>query len=157
MQNWGWGAAGMFQSKICIINHKMLLFCIVGLHLCLGQAQPKLLPGNPLIRTDRISIHWHRGISLSYTRTFCIQASNAIHFFSSLLGKPSKKITVESVSMLIPRWGTVDNKEEEGSFDIKEEDGSVDIKEEEGSFDIKEECVEEKDPLLTTSHSTKGK
>ena len=95
----------MFQSKICIINHKMLLFCIVGLHLCLGQAQPKLLPGNPLIRTDRISIHWHRGISLSYTRTFCIQASNAIHFFSSLLGKPSKKITVESVSMLIPRWG----------------------------------------------------
>ena len=48
--------------------------------------------------------------------------------------------------------------EEDGSVDIKEEDGSVDIKEEDGSVDIKEECVEEEDPLMsTTPQSTKGK
>ena len=40
---------------------------------------------------------------------------------------------------------------------VGEEDCSVDIKKEDGSFYIKEECVEEKDPLLTTSQSTKGK
>ena len=39
---------------------------------------------------------------------------------------------------------------------IKEEDGSVDIKEEDGSVDIKE-CVEEEDPLSTTSQSTQGR
>ena len=53
--------------------------------------------------------------------------------------------------------GTVDIKEDDVSVDIKEKDGSVDIKEEEGSFDIKEESLEEKDPLSTTSQSTKGK
>ena len=37
---------------------------------------------------------------------------------------------------------------------VEEEDGSVDIKEEYGIVDIKEECVEEKDPLSTTSQST---
>ena len=37
---------------------------------------------------------------------------------------------------------------------VEEEDGSVDIKEEDDSVDIKEECVEEKDPLSTTSQST---
>ena len=40
---------------------------------------------------------------------------------------------------------------------VEEEDGSMDIKEEDGSVDIKEECVEEKDPLSTTSQSTLGK
>ena len=40
---------------------------------------------------------------------------------------------------------------------VREEDGSVDIKEEDGSVDIKEECVEEKDPLSTTSQGTLGK
>ena len=44
-----------------------------------------------------------------------------------------------------------------GSVDIKEEDGSLDIKEEDGSMDIKEECVDEKDPLSTTSQSINGK
>jgi hypothetical protein len=39
---------------------------------------------------------------------------------------------------------------------VVEEDGSVDIKEEDGSVDIKEECVEEKDPLSTTSQSTQS-
>ena len=47
--------------------------------------------------------------------------------------------------------------EEDCSVDIKEEYGSVDIKEEYGSVDIKEESVKEKEPLSTTSHSTKGK
>ena len=47
--------------------------------------------------------------------------------------------------------------EEDGSVDIKEEEGSVNIKEKDGSVDIKEECVEEEDPLSTTSQSTKGK
>ena len=41
----------------------MLLFCIEGLHLCLGQAEQKILRGNPLITFAKISIHWHRGIS----------------------------------------------------------------------------------------------
>ena len=44
-----------------------------------------------------------------------------------------------------------------GSVDIKEEDGSLDIKEEDGSMDIKVECVDEKDPLSTTSQSINGK
>ena len=35
---------------------------------------------------------------------------------------------------------------------VGEEDISLDIKEEDGSVDIKEECVEEKDPLITTPH-----
>ena len=39
---------------------------------------------------------------------------------------------------------------------VVEEDGSMDIKEEDGSVDIKEECVEEKDPLSTTSQSSLG-
>jgi hypothetical protein len=39
---------------------------------------------------------------------------------------------------------------------VEEEDGSMDIKEEDGSVDIKEECVEEKDPLSTTSQSSLG-
>ena len=34
---------------------------------------------------------------------------------------------------------------------------AVFVVEEDGSVDIKEECVEEKDPLSTTSQSTKGK
>ena len=33
---------------------------------------------------------------------------------------------------------------------------AVFVVEEDGSVDIKEECVEEKDPLSTTSQSTKG-
>jgi hypothetical protein len=57
----------------------------------------------------------------------------------------------------MPEFTAVFVGEEDGSVDIKEEDGSVDIKEEEGSFDIKEECLKEKDPLSTTSQSTKGK
>ena len=40
---------------------------------------------------------------------------------------------------------------------VEEEDGSVDIHEEDDSLDIKEECMVKKDPLSTTSHSTKGK
>ena len=40
---------------------------------------------------------------------------------------------------------------------VGEEDVSLDIKEEDGSVDIKEECVEEKDPLSSTSQCTKGK
>ena len=39
---------------------------------------------------------------------------------------------------------------------LGEEDGSVYIKGEDCSVYIKEECVEEKDPLSTTSQSTKG-
>ena len=40
---------------------------------------------------------------------------------------------------------------------VGEEDGSVDIQEEDDSLDIKEECMVKKDPLSTTSQSTKGK
>ena len=52
---------------------------------------------------------------------------------------------------------SVEFKEEDDSVEFKEEDDSVEFKEEDDSVEFKEECWQKKDPLSTTSQSTKSK